>query len=67
MGSGGRATIFQRCGKWLKTLVLGHTHAAMTGHYTLIQREPLEKLVRNMQERGSAVGEVVAFRKEKKA
>ncbi len=39
----------------------------MTGHYTLIQREPLEKLVRNMQERGSAVGEVVAFRKEKKA
>lgn len=48
-------------------LFLGHSKPQMTGHYTLLQRARLEKLVGKMQELGSAEGEVVAFPEEKKA
>ena len=48
-------------------LFMGHETTRMTGHYTLPQRERLEKLVENMQELGAATGAVVEFRQEKKA
>ena len=48
-------------------LMLGHSSPQMTGHYTLLQRERLQKLVRNMQERRCAEGEVVEFPEERKA
>ena len=46
-------------------LLLGHSRPQMTGHYTLLQRGRLEKLVENMQERGSATGDVVEFGEKK--
>lgn len=48
-------------------LYLGHSKAAMTGHYTLLQRERMKKLAENMQERRSSTGQLLVFPKEKKA
>lgn len=48
-------------------LMLGHSQAQMTGHYTLLQRERVKTLVERMQEQGSAEGGLVAFPEENKA
>ena len=48
-------------------LIMGHSAPQMTSHYTLMQRKRLSDLVRRMQERRGAEGEVVAFPEEQKA
>ena len=48
-------------------LILGHSRAQMTGHYTLLQRERVKTLVERMQEQGSAEGGLVECPEEKKA